>query len=240
MVSPFAVTGAKELRALIHGNPNRPGSATDQGTQLLASSSTKRPIKGRQEIKKADEKLCRVLRLMNRLGPVNPRQREGRNIEDPFMARSAQSKRISKMLDIVNQGKRKAVNEDFGRGLLANKSFDSLRTIRQCISGLERSNGASALEPPIWDRESDVVEWAGLRIPIAKPEQCSCGSRIFTANGLSRYGPTAVLDAAQIHLALRLDVKCQACKKISYCNDDDVRRHCDARGIFSARAATNV
>ena len=154
------------------------------------------------------------------------------------MSKMPRSKRILKMLDIVKKGKCRTINDDFGRGLTMNKNLASIQQMRNCVPGVGGGLSAEAPAAPKLCRELGHVKWAGLEVSLVMPLSCACGSQNMTPRTLGRYGPTAVLDASQVHVVLRQDVRCKCCGKQVYCSDDDVRRYFKAKGVHVAVATS--
>ena len=184
----------------------------------------------------SEKTLIKALRLLSRLGRVNTCVRPGYDCMDSLMGKVSHSKRILKMLSVVDKGSRRVVNADFGEGLLMNKDLQSIQQMRRCVPGIDSRSGTQAPTPPMLDRERACVEWAGLEVPVVMPSSCACGCTLLTPRTLGRYGPTGVLDATQVHVILRQDVRCQGCQKQVCCSDDDVKRHFEAKGIYPVRA----
>ena len=55
---------------------------------------------------------------------------------DPFMSKVPRSKRMLKMLEVVERGQRRTINEDICRGLVVNKDLASLQHMRRPLPKL--------------------------------------------------------------------------------------------------------
>ena len=235
MVSPFSVTGQDELRALIAEENVR---STDVRRRRFSPTHVGKSsaLKSQQSTRMSEDTLVKALRLFSRLGRVNARARGGHDVMDPLMSKIPRSKRILKMLAIVKKGSSKVISRHFGSGLLMNKNLDSTTQMRLCTPGADHNGGGKTPSAPTLNKKLGSVEWAGLEVPLATPSCCVCGCTQLTPRTLGRYGPTAVLDAIEVHLVLRQDVRCTACHKQIYCSDEDVKRHFETKGIYPVRA----
>lgn len=246
MMRRNAPTGADALKALIANAMQRPRRAAIQsgpcaGTMCSIQGSSKPRTRKPQNLFKA-------LRLMRRLGRLYPSDRPG-NCAVPGVLpppASRKRKRLSAMLAVVadhEQSMPKLAKTSCGDAILPAKGQNTIRELQAISAGrLSHVGPCVSVPAPVVHDASGAVLWAGLRFTIVRPLECHrCHSKnTLVLNRLGRYGPVGILDAATVHLALRQDFRCKACKKYVYCSKGDVIRHFAAEGIHAVVATSAV
>ena len=97
MASPAHVTGPEELRALLRQARSRSKHLRRSDRPPLTTVGRAAGSEAKHSARMSEGALAKALRLLSRLGRVNPRECSGRDVLNPLMSKVLQSKRVLKM-----------------------------------------------------------------------------------------------------------------------------------------------